>query len=164
MGQFIKEFDGLPQALQDWGKKAISQIQSPEKKHEAAKEVRQRMEDLWDNSDIEDIRIEEKVKFLLSELGNVDLEAQRLAEKYQIKENPRMDRIIGVILLFISCLLGIHAYKVLSRAIDLKGGEYGPVNMGAYYAGYAPGAEFFLIIVFTVIGLWLIFHSRKKER
>lgn len=161
---FMKEFDGLPQPLQEWGKLVIREIVSPEKRHEAAKEVRQRIDELWDKSFIGNIDTEKKVQLVLSELGTADLEAKRLAEKYKIKENPVQDRIIGVILLFISVLLGIHAYTILDRTMDLGPNGHGPINHGAYYAGFAPGAEFFIIIVFTVIGLWLIFHSRKKDK
>lgn len=161
---FITEFNGLPQPLCDWGKTAIEQIDSPEKRHEAAKEVRQRIDELWDKSFIEDINAEKKVAFVLSKLGDADLEAKRLAEKYKIKENPVKDRIIGVILLAISGLLSVHAYSIINRGMDVKGGR-GPAgyHFGALLSGRAAGAEFFIIIIFTFIGLWLIFHSGKKE-
>lgn len=161
---FIKEFDGLPQTLQDWGKTAIKQIVSPEKRHEAAKEVRQRIDELWDKSFIENISAEKKEAFVLSELGDADLEAVRLAEKHRLKENPIKDRIMGVILLVISGMLSIYVYTFLSRTIDIK--EYGGdrINFGVYHAGFAPGGAIFLILAFTIIGLKLIFQSRKKAR
>lgn len=158
---FVKEFDGLPQPLEEWGKTAISQIVSPEKRHEAAKEVRQRIDELLDKSDIRDA--ERRVSFVLSELGDVNLEAEHLAEKYKLRENPKQNRKIGVILLSISVLLGIHACSNIYGSMDLKPNGYGVFHYGGYQLGIAAGAELFICLCFTVIGLWLIFHSRKKE-
>ena len=158
---FVKEFDGLPQPLEEWGKVAISQIVSPEKRHEAAKEVRQRIDELLDKSDIRNA--ERKVSFVLSELGDVNLEAERLAEKYKLRENPKQNRKIGAILLSISALLGIHACSNIYGSMDLKPNGYGVFHYGGYQLGIAAGAELFICLCFAVIGLWLIFHSRKKE-
>ena len=92
-----KEFDNLPEELQVWGKQALCMIESPEKRHEAAGTLRQKIDNMWNECSLENQK--EKTAYVLSKLGDAGAAAKEMKEAYALKTNPQKDRIIGVAML-----------------------------------------------------------------
>ena len=110
-----KELCDLPDELEKWGKKALIQIESPEKAHEAAKVLREKMDRLWKECPAQDN--EEKVRYVLKQLGKAETVAEELKETYKIKSNPKTDKKIGIICLGIM-ILGMFYSENIAREVE----------------------------------------------
>ncbi len=163
---YIHEFDGLPEELIKWGKTAIIQILSPQKQHEAAKEVRENIDALWDSTFSEGISDERKAGYVLDKLGDVNVAAEELAEKYQLKENPIQNKVIGAVMLLISAICGYRAYVIffVDKAKDILDTVTGEYFHGRHRLAQSGGAFMFVALVFGVLGLRLLLDFGGKRK
>lgn len=164
--EYIHEFDELPKELIKWGKTAIGQIISPQKQHEAAKEVREKIDALWDRAFMEGIADERKVSYVLDKLGDVNVAAEELTEKYQLKENTKQNKIIGGVMLLISAICGYRAYVIffVDKAKDVVDAATGQYFYSRYNLAQSGGAFMFVALVFGVLGLRLLLDFRQKNK
>jgi len=154
-----KELCDLPDELEKWGKKALIQIESPEKAHEAAKVLREKMDRLWNECPAQDN--EEKVRYVLKQLGKAESVAEELKETHKIKSNPKADKKVGIICLGIAILSSIYP---LVMFLTLPNQPSNPGHfLGNFKAGSGIGAAAVCAIVFLFLGMWLLLHNRKKE-
>ncbi len=157
--RIYKELYELPEELEKWGKKALSQIESPEKAHEAAKELRARMDRLWEDCPASDE--EEKVRYVLKKLGKAEQVAEELKENYKIKSNPKTDKKVGIICLVLSALCAIYPimmFLTVPNQVSEPGAIYAD-----YRTGVGAGSAVVCAIVFLLFGMWLLLHNRKRE-
>jgi hypothetical protein len=75
---YIKEFDGLPPQLREWGLNAVSKIQSPEKRHKVASELRTHLDCLLEEKKGSEDDISEQI---IVEMGNSSDLAELLVEE-----------------------------------------------------------------------------------
>ena len=157
--KIYKELSGLPEELEKWGKKALSQIESPEKAHEAAKVLREKMDQLWEDCPARDE--EDKVIYVLKKLGKPEAVAEELKENYKIKNNLKTDRIAGVVCLGLSLFCAVYPIMVFLAAPNLS------VDTGTIYRDYrtgvGAGSGAVCAIAFLILGMWLLLHNRKRE-
>ena len=107
---FYKELQGLPEELEKWCEKALAQIQSPEKRDEAARDLRERIESLLKECPVQDA--EEKTKDVLRKLGNPEVKAKELKQAYEIKDNKKIDKVVGCICLMLGTVCGIISFML----------------------------------------------------
>ena len=155
----FKELNGLPSELEAWGQQALSKIESPEKKHEAAKILRQNIDQLWNDCSLENT--EEKMNDVLTKLGDAYVVAEEMKESYALKRNPRTDRIAGIIALILAALCAIYPLMAFFLFPNENVSE-GSIFIG-YISGRGAGVGLAGALFLLVIGLWLLWYSKKKE-
>jgi len=155
-----RELNELPEELEKWGKKALSQIESPEKAHEAAKELKEKMKQLWEECPARDK--EEKVRYVLKKLGKAEDVAEELRKNYKIISNKKTDKIAGVIFLILSAFCSIYPIMIFfyhQNRVSEIGEIYRDYRMGV---GAGSGAA--CAIIFLILGIWMIWNSRKEGK
>ena len=156
---FYKEFNGLPEKLEKWGMKAISKIEAPEKRHEAAKFLRKKMDcillecETWDE--------EEKTEYVLKKLGKAHVVAEELKASYAVKNNLKTDRIAGIIVLFLSMLCAV--YPAMVFFVFSKENADNASIYANWLTGKGAGAAAACAITLFVLGIWLLLHNRSKK-
>ena len=158
--KIYKQLQGLPEELEKWGVKALDKIESPEQANRAADDLRARIDLLWEECKASDE--EEKVRYVLKNLGKADVVAEAWKELYAIKKNTKVDKIVGVICLVLAGICSIHPIKVFF--IYTQEIENSAVIHGVWQAGKGAGAGVVCTIIFLFFGLWLLLSDRKNEK
>lgn len=156
--KIYKELRELPEELEKWGVKALSKIESPEKADQAAKDLRTKIDNLWQQCPSPEQ--EEKVRYVLKKLGRADVAAEELKESYVLRSNPKADRVIGIICLLLAVVCSIYPIRTffIYPQEQFVIGEF----YGAYKASAGAGAGAVCTVVFLLFGLWLLLHNKKK--
>lgn len=156
----FKELNDFPEELKAWGEVALSRVESPEKRHEAANDLRQKMEGLWNECSLE--KPEEKLAYVLSQLGDAETVADEMRNTYVWKEKPKTDRVIGSIVLILSAFCGVYAFMAF---FVFPNEEYGEASIYAnYLTGKGAGSGAACAILFFVLGVMILLNSRKKGK
>lgn len=151
-----RELNNLPKELQMWGERAVSRIKSPEKRHEAANDLRQKMDGLW--GECPSKKQEEKTAYVLSRLGDAQTVAEELKNTYIWKGNPKLDRKIGIGLLILSVLSAIYPYWIFFVVPEFPEGV-GWMAMRRTREAAGAGAAFALGVF--IVGVAILRNSRK---
>lgn len=155
------EWDGLPEEFVQWGSLAVSKIVSFEKRHEAAKMLRNKIDTLWINHD--NINSKNIIDKVLKELGDANLVAEELKETYRIKDNPQKDRKIGIAMLILSIVFGIYPFLAFFAFPSTTPAPVENANM-TFRAGSGAGAGGFIALIFFFLGIWNLCQSAKTKK
>lgn len=153
-----KELNHLPEELKMWGELALDKIEAPEKRHAAANDLRQKMDGLWNECPLE--KPEEKVAYVLAELGDVQTAAEEYRNAYVWRETPKTDRVIGSIVLILSVFCGVYAFMaffIFPNAASNEASIY-----ANYLTGKGMGGGAACAIVLFVLGIKILRNTRKK--
>lgn len=156
----IKELNNLPEELRLWGEQALDKIEAPEKRHEAACDLKDKMEHLWNECSMENP--EEKTAYVLSRLGDAQAVAVEMKKTYAWKATPRTDIKVGIILLILSVLCGVYAYMAFFVFPNHASNEAS--IYATYLTGRGAGGGAVCAIVFMVLGIMILLNARKGER
>lgn len=160
---FYKELQGLPEELERWCEKALAQIESPEKRDEAAKDLRERIEILLKECLAQDT--EEKTKEVLKKLGKPESMAVELEQRYKIKDNKKVDKVAGCVCLVLGIVCGIISFILFySNQNQVFFNDSLGYMQGAYKSGVGVGAGAVCAIVFVIIGIRLLLFSRSERK
>jgi len=156
--KIYKQLRGLPEELEKWGVKALSKIDSPEQTDFAATELRQKMDELWEQCPSPEP--EEKMYYVLKQLGKADVAAEELKEAYKLKSNAKTDKVVGIICLVLATFCSIYPIRTffIYPQDQFVVGEF----YGVYKASVGAGAGAVCAIAFLILGLWLLLHNKKK--
>ena len=159
---YYRELEGLPEELEKWCKKALSKIESPEKRHEAAKDLREKIEKLMEECSVQDM--DEKIRYALLKLGNAETEAEELKQIYELPNNKKADQKAGTVCLILGIICGIISlvlfFSTKEQSFFLSNKGY---IHGAYKAGVGVGAAAVVAIILIITGIRLLIYSRKKQ-
>lgn len=156
--KIYKDLRELPEELEKWGVKALSKIESPEKANQAAKDLREKIDKLWEQCPSPEQ--EEKVRYILRQLGKADVVAEEFKEIYKIKSNPKIDKVIGVICLALAGLCSI--YPIMTFCIYPQEEFVIGALQGAYQASRGAGAGAVCAIIFLILGAKLLLPKKKN--
>ena len=159
--KIYKQLRGLPEELEKWGVKALSKIESPEQADFAATELRKKMDKLWEQCPSPES--EEKVHYILRQLGKAESVAEELKEEYKLKSNTKTDKRIGCICLILGIICAVISFTLYyfnrNQVFFSDGLGY---MQGAYKSGVGVGAAAVCAIAFLVFGVWLLLQNKKK--
>ena len=156
--KIYKQLRGLPEELEKWGVKALDKIESPEQASRAADDLRAKIDLLWEECKVSDE--EEKVRYILKNLGKANVVAEEWKELYVVKKNTKVDKIVGAICLALAVVCSILPIKVFF--IYAQEIENQAVVHGVWQAGKGAGAGAVCTMIFLFLGLWLLLKDRKK--
>ena len=163
---FYKELEGLPEELERWCEKALAQIESPEKRDEAASDLREKIEKLLKECPAQDL--EEKTRDVLRKLGKAEVVAVELKQTYETKYNKKTDKIIGCICVTIGMCCGIISF-VLFYSSQNRGLMDAILNdmhgmHGVYQLAVSAGASGFAAIFLIIFGIRVLLYSRSERK
>jgi len=156
--KIYKELRELPEELEKWGVKALSKIESPEQANRAANDLRIKIDTLLDQSS--SLEEEEKVRYVLKQLGKADVAAEEFKESYKLKSNSKTDKVMGIICLVLAGSCSIYPIRIFF-VYPQEEFVIGAIH-GAYKASLGAGAGAVCAIVFLIFGVWLLLHNKKK--
>ena len=158
--EHLKEFEGLPKELYEWGQETVSKIKSPEKRHEVAAELRVHIDEMWnDNWQLEENK---RVKWIIDNLGEASslgilLEKE---EKYDPYAFRRYFILAAVLLVLGATIGGISISRMLTGTDVIN--DVMPGWYTGKYTGAGAAAGIFLFV--AGIGTLRVAIRTKKEQ
>lgn len=166
---YLKEFDGLPKELYDWGQEAISRIQSPEKKHRVAAELRTHIDLVWDER--LDLPEKHRIQWILEQLGDAQMVAEQLMLEEKYDPNGKKKDMIGAIaFLLVGALVCIYPmcvylgkYGTLNGILSKSGQHWNQMYFTVWKTGQYAGMGLAAGIFLMIIGVCLLISSCRKK-
>lgn len=155
----LKELSNLPEEIRMWGEQALTKIVAPEKRHEAANDLRYKIDNLWNECSSESP--EERVAYVLKKLGDVDVAAEEMKTAYEWKATPKVDIKAGIVFLILSAFCGIYAFMAFFVFPSEASGTASPY--ATYLTGKGAGSGAVVSIVLLALSVMILLNARKEE-